>query len=133
MKAINIFAVLIGLTCSVASFAQSDYKCVVKTDSRLEDDGSTSSNGLTVGEEFVVDRSTGVMIGAFRNSNNFHEGNKPHVLDYGSSQQAFKAITIFQPKVSVDYLYVQEFSSSSEKPFMFVTGSSTYTGLCTSY
>jgi hypothetical protein len=46
--------------------------------------------------------------------------------------QAYKAVTIYEPFTALDYIYVEEFSRPA-KPFIFLSGSITYSGLCVDY
>ena len=109
------------------------YKCTVKQTAGLRDNGEMSETNfskLYLGKEFVVDKRTGLMNGGLSNHNAYGQ---PKVIDYGSSQQSFKVITIFNPMTAVDYLYVEEFKANSEKPFIFITCQDIFSGICIVY
>ena len=127
MKTLTLVA--LSLACSLA-VASEHYKCVVKTATLLSDSGDLRVTELTkvyVGEEFVVDRETGRMIGLVTNHN---ASGKPTVLDLGGGDQAYKVLTIYKPKVFVDLLLVQDFVDGTTKPFLFISGPQVITGTC---
>ena len=129
-----LFFVFALTVCSAAN-AQDAYKCVILDYVQIQDDGTFGEPVLPpeIGADFVVDRGTGRMSGALNNHKSFAE---PQVLDMGSSEQAYKAITVYGPLVSVEFLYVEEFAESRQKPFFFVGGLSGQTissGLCEAY
>jgi hypothetical protein len=98
-------------------FGADAYKCEIHGGYGLVDSGEfveTAWAKMWVGREFIVDKDSGKMIGGFSNSGT---GGDPKVLDRGSTDQAFKVITIYKPMTAVDYLYVQEFNENAEKPF----------------
>ncbi|GHG66638.1 hypothetical protein GCM10010919_14510 [Alishewanella longhuensis] len=109
------------------------YKCTVNHSSQLKENGETTPSDFSkmqVGKEFVVDKGSGRMTGELANHNSFGE---PRVLDYGSTQQGFKVLTIYKPMISVEYLYIEEFSKNDKKPFMLIDGNIIYSGLCAPY
>lgn len=110
----------------------SAYKCVIEERLKLTSAGELESikSGFYAGKDFVVDRATGRMSGILTNHGSFGQ---PEVKDYGSSDQAFKVVTEFSGNTMIDYLYVQEFVSQSDKPFIFVTSDETFSGLCRAY
>jgi hypothetical protein len=124
--------VCLFLLASVARGAGA-YKCTVKGGSNLTEAGrldATASASAYVGAEFTLDRGTGRMSGALTNHG---ASGKPQVLDPGSTEQAYKAVTLFKPFTSVDLIYVKEFADSPIKPFMFITGENVLTGTCVHY
>ena len=129
MKFTSIFLSLLILMASPASMSQSAYKFVVSDAKRVSDDGTFSEWTYSIGKDFVLDRQTGRMSGAHTNHN---ANGQPNVIDYGSEDQAYKAVTIYEPFTALDYIFVQEFSGPA-KPFIFLSGSITYSGLCTDY
>lgn len=133
MTCFGRFSLFLSVTLIVSAplaFASDGYKCKVLSAVGLQDDGALGTDGVPrgfVGQEFVVDKGTGRIIGTLTNHGS---GGQPQVVDYGSDAQAYKAITVYQPNVSVDYLYVQEFNETEKKPFFFVEGSKVLTGHC---
>lgn len=128
-----IFATLL-ITFSFTASATGAYKCTVSSTAGLNQNGKLSQTEFTklsLASEFVVDKGTGrINGGKFSNHNSFGQ---PQVLEIGSSEQAFKALTIFKPNPMINYLYIEEFSEKNEKPFMFVDGSNIYSGICIPY
>ena len=130
LRHILVSAFLTSFLLAQHTFALDGYKCVVKDATQLKDDGTQSEAKdvlVTIGDEFVVDKVTGRMIGRLSN----HSMNRqPKVIDFGSDDQAFKALTIFEPYVTVNYLYIEEYAQSFQKPFFFVEYQRYITGLC---
>jgi hypothetical protein len=130
---LNKFTTILLLTLfGIAGIANSaeGYKCKVLMAKSLTKAGEMAKTGYSniyVGKEFVVDINTGRMIGAISNGNHTAQ---PTVLDRGSKDQGYKVITIYKPFVSVDYLNVEEFTNSPEKPFMFIESSTVISGIC---
>lgn len=87
---------------------------------------------LYLGKEFTVDKQSGKMIGALKNS----YLTKPQVIDYGSTGNSYKVVTTMRENQGVGAgsniyaLNVMEFSSSKEKPFVFLSNSEVYFGVC---
>jgi len=81
-----------------------------------------------VGQEFTVDRVTGRMTGALRNSFDA----KPQVVDQGSKDSAFKVVTTEKVHVGsiVFALVIDEFVASSRKPFVFLRNTDVFFGSC---
>lgn len=106
------------------------YKCRIYFSSDLQDDGVMRPSDFSkfyVGKEFIVDKETGRISGRISNHN---ASGQPQVLDYGSNEQAFKALTIYRPRISIDSIYIKEFQDSGEKPFLLMKGSTVYSGIC---
>ena len=106
------------------------YDCVVKSSRSPDKAGQLVEDSVTklfLGKTFTVDRETGRMLGTPSNHNAY---GRPQVLDPGSSEQAYKVLTIFRPNVNVDFLRVEEHAEQKRKPFLFVTGSMVMTGTC---
>jgi hypothetical protein len=134
-QTLSIAAVAVVLfLASHKTQAESAYKCIVQDQRELQDNGTlhelSSLNPLNaIGEEFIVDKETGRTSGALINHSAY---GSPEVMDIGSDQQAYKAITIYQPFTMVELLYVEEYKVG-RKPFFFTSGTSVYSGICTDY
>ena len=129
----RFLTLIVALSLGHANYASaSAYKCVIEERLKLSNAGELESikSGFYEGKDFVVDRATGRMSGILTNHGNFGQ---PEVKDYGSSDQAFKVVTEFSGNTMIDYLYVQEFVTQSDKPFIFVTMDETFSGLCRGY
>lgn len=108
------------------------YSCVITASYLLSGDGSLSETQYKVGRTFTVDRGTGRAIGAIKNHNITAYGNfQPTVIDRGSGEQYFKALTVYgSNNPSIDVLVVKEFAGADEKPFMFNHNGEVKTGTC---
>jgi hypothetical protein len=86
----------------------------------------------TLGKEYTVNRQTGqITVGGFVNT---MSDQIPQVFDYLSSENGYKAITIYTPNFTVDYLQINEYKESTKKPFVYKGAWGTViTGLCTYY
>lgn len=121
----------IFLVLSSGPALSSDFKCSVKSVSVLGKDGLLEKGGVKV-EEFTVSRSTGIISGG--GLNNARSGQLPTVYNTLPSENGFKAITIYSPNPTVDYLDIGEWKDGPKKPFIYQSAwSSIYTGLCTYY
>ena len=116
---------------SSAVVLHDSYSCEVKAIQKLGDDGSLVSDEfyklLYSDSTFVIDRHTGRMLGEPKNYSGIDQ---PEVIDRGSKEQSLKVITTYGPYVYIDYLLVQIYVDNLEKPFMYVSGATIYTGLC---
>lgn len=114
-----------------AATSGNDYWCSVLDVKKLGNDGLITDESVyrvTIGMHFSVNRSTGEISGKpISNTNAF---GYPEVLDNGSSEQAFKVITVYKPYVYVSYLQINEYEDGSQKPFVFYDQTTMYTGLC---
>ena len=70
-----------------------------------------------LGKEFVVNRKTGEMIGS--GFTNTMSGQMPTVYDYLPQENGYKAITVYEPNNTVDFLKIIEYAKGSEKPFLY--------------
>lgn len=124
---------------TVAAAPLRDYRCTVEQVITLRE-----STGLTVEEagrrsspmEFTVDRNTGIMVGALKNSWGSY---KPRIVDPGSTENSFKVVTIMDrtnswgPGTSVEYLTITEFWDGPRKGFTFIDELGIYAGTCTHF
>ena len=115
--------------------AGQDYKCVIERVSSASGDSGTSHQFYVdnyVGGEFSVDRTSGVMAGALKNS----YVTKPEVIDFGSSENSYKVIATMRVDQgagagsSVYALTIEEFGSDNEKPFVFLMNATVFFGKC---
>ncbi|ESS71830.1 hypothetical protein MGMO_88c00420 [Methyloglobulus morosus KoM1] len=137
MNSRPIIFIVLSLYSTIIS-ATEGYKCHPKQALGREDDGILRETGYTkillnINTEFVVEKATGKIIGSkgFDNSNGLY--GSPKVLDIGSKEQSYKVLTIYQPKVSVAYLEIEEFNKNSSKPFTFMDSGIIISGTCEHY
>ncbi|WP_460163469.1 hypothetical protein [Pseudomonas sp. S2_F03] len=127
MKAWAI-ALATALGCGEA-MAATDYRCTVeRTDSASE----SSVGNLFIGKQFTVERRTGVMAGALKNS----YVTAPEVIDPGSTENSFKVVTTMRldqslgPGSAVFTLVINEYQDGPRKNFVFLEGDDVYFGWC---
>ena len=128
------YCFLLSLSLPVAA-GQYDYNCTINFDYQPTKNGElTQNNKIFQGDTFHVDRATGLILGdAITNSS---YPNKV-VIDKGSmGKQAFKAVW-FSNEVygtnggrNAEYLTIHEFENATEKPFVYVSGSRVFSGVC---
>ncbi|MFQ2720510.1 hypothetical protein ACK3YS_16395 [Aeromonas caviae] len=139
MTRIQFFSLALT-TAATVSFAHAgtDYRCTVERIFDADGDNSQQINGqrkLYIGKEFTVDRSSGVMMGALKNS----YMTKPVVVDRGSKDNSFKAVTTMRSDQgvgagsTVSTLVVKEYAESPQKPFAFMSNDTVYFGHCVQF
>ena len=135
-KIINffIFIVFSGWTLT-ATAVGSDYKCVVQRVSSASGDSGNSYQFYVdsyVGREFSVDRTSGVMAGALKNS----YVTDPQVIDFGSSENSYKVVATMRidqgagAGSNIFALTIEEFESGPKKPFVFLMNANVFFGQC---
>ncbi|MFY2509331.1 hypothetical protein ACN3E9_13820 [Vibrio pectenicida] len=134
MKSAIIFVV--SVVFSMSTHASNNFKCIVLDAFTLEENGKIdqSSNVAknALGKEFTVNRQTGQITGGgFVNT---MSGQMPQVFDHLPSENGYKAITIYKPNFTIDYLQINEYVESPKKPFVYKGAwGTTVTGLCSHY
>ena len=126
------FSLLMVNSATVGAFMLHDsYSCEVKSAQQVGEDGSLVPDEfrkrLYINSKFVIDRHTGRMLGKPKNYSGLDQ---PEIMDKGSEEQSLKVITIYGPHVYIDYLIVEIYVDALKKPFMFISSSTIYTGLC---
>jgi len=110
--------------------ALENYKCEVTSAFQVDNNGKRYEKILApwVGSEFTVDRSSGIMTGSLKNS----YVTSPEILDFGSSENAFKVITVMKNELisNVYVLVIEEYTEGIRKPFVFTANSDIYHGIC---
>jgi len=138
-----IILIVMSVAPLSASAERGAYSCTIKKVYSLGDTGlmSAITNGYMEGDTFSIDRQSGRASGAIKNYNpnafpcrdgiGLSRCNEPLLIDPGSSEQYFKAITVYgSHNPSVEYLVVEEFAEGSEKPFIHVDGGWVKSGIC---
>jgi len=120
MKSALIF--IVSIFFSVSAYASNNFKCSVHDAYTLGKNGKIDqSNNVakkTLGKEFTVNRQTGQITGGgFVNT---MSGQMPQVYDHRPSENGYKAITIYKPNLTVDYLQINEYVESPKKPFIYI-------------
>jgi len=127
---------LVSLMTNVQAYSGDSYKCKVLDAVSLEGKGKLDKDGfgslyVNPTTEFIVDRGTGRMLNKLLTNHNMN--GSPKVLDRGSKDQAYKVITIYEPFVQVDYLFIETYAETKQKPFYFLSGTSLLSGTCVDY
>ena len=130
----RVFLVLALTLFSTSGFAAEDYRCTVERISAADEKsaGFQLSKKAYIGREFTVDRGSGLMVGALKNS--FRT--QPQVIDRGSKDNSFKVVTTMNanqsagPGTSVYMLVIDEFVQGTAKPFAYMEHSMIYFGHC---
>jgi hypothetical protein len=138
MKTIQELRFLVGVTLSLiafSAFSAADYRCIVAR--RISAGHETLAvqkmhDNTYIGKEFTVERQTGLMAGILKNS----YFTKPQVIDSGSSDNSFKAITSMRLEeglgsgTNIYALIINEYESSDKKGFVFLQNDVVYLGTC---
>jgi hypothetical protein len=136
MKTMRIFTLVILLFASGTSIAFNDFRCTIKDAIYLESNGTLNHKSHIVtwylGKEFVVNRGTGLITGA-RIINNM-SGQMPSVYDYLPEENGYKAVTLYKPNNTIDYLQINQYAEGKLKPFFFKGAFGIMvSGTCTGY
>ncbi|EOX1578104.1 hypothetical protein ACPD0P_003388 [Vibrio cholerae] len=111
-------------------FALDDYKCLIKNAVTVGSNGELKELGdkFVIDKLFTVNRRTGDMTGSIKNN----YVTTPSVLDYGSSENSFKAIATMKNEITTNVyvLTIEEFDDSPQKPFVFLSNSDVFYGTC---
>ncbi|WP_262111457.1 hypothetical protein [Aeromonas sp. Marseille-Q5825] len=139
MTRIQFFSLVLTSAATVSfAHAGTDYRCTVERIFDADGDNSQLIDGqrkLYIGKEFTVDRRSGVMMGALKNS----YMTKPVVVDRGSKDNSFKAVTTMRRDQGVGAgstvfaLVVKEYAESPQKPFAFMSDDTVYFGSCVQF
>jgi hypothetical protein len=131
----SVMAMLVAVL-PLLSFAQSgaDYRCRIEhiTMPGVPKSSMEFWQKAYEGKEFTVDRQTGIMAGTLKMSST----TKPLVIDAGSDQNSFKAVTTMRRDQgagagsNVYVLVIREFAKGPGKPFLFVDNEDTFVGTC---
>lgn len=122
--------VLMAVIFSSGAFALDDYKCLIKNVVTVGSNGELREIGdkSVINKMFTVNRRTGDMTGPIKNN----YLTTPSVLDYGSSENSFKAVTTMKNEITTNVyvLTIEEFDDSPNKPFVFLNNSDVFYGTC---
>jgi hypothetical protein len=139
MRALLPSILLTVLACVTRqAMAQPDYRCRVERVNGAAGENDPvilQERKAYVGKEFAVERTTGVMTGALKNA----YVTKPQVIDRGSNDNAFKAVTTMRVDQGVGRgstlfaLVLNEFLESPKKTFAFMSRDTVYFGTCTHF
>lgn len=125
---------LILLVVMPIAYAGDDYRCTISNVTLV--DGTTGARHQmyksSVGAMFTVERESGLIAGALKNSYR----TKPQVIDRGSKENSYKVVTTMKLHegaglgTTIHVLIVKEFEPTPKKPFVFLENDAVYFGTC---
>jgi hypothetical protein len=127
-----------GSLLFIATFsaqADTDYQCTIQRVSTAEAAPNQTlqlNETSYIGKQFSVERKTGIMAGALKNS----YATKPQVIDSGSKENAFKVVTTMRIEQgagagsNIFALTINEYDKSPRKPFVFLDNDVVFFGAC---
>lgn len=115
-----------SLVSGYAYAGQNTYICTIGASSIVDSkELSSFGNEIFVGKQFIVDRSTGKMIGDPINTN----GYTTQVVSTAVSGDAFQMVAINRFR-SAMYLGIQDFADGVDKPFVLASWFMVFSGSC---
>lgn len=135
MTTLRLLALSALIFATTDAAAHADYRCKVERIHTAQGEGPASlvhgERKTWIGKEFSVSRRTGAMSGPLRNN----YATEPTVIDPGSKENSFKAISILRPNEigpgsAVYTLVINEYVDGSKKPFAFMSSDVVYFGTC---
>lgn len=129
MKALSMSMALVGMIGSTNALAATDYRCTIE---RTESASERPLNRAYIGRQFTVERKTGLMAGALKNS----YVTPPQVIDYGSTENSFKVITTMRKDQgagagsAIFALTINEYEETTRKTFIFLNNDEAFLGWC---
>lgn len=133
-KISKLMILLASMFIACAAKARDDYRCVIERVSVAQGDIGSSYEFYRrnyIGKEFTVERTSGLMAGAIKNS----YVTKPEVIDFGSKENSYKVVTTLRRDQSttgsnIYALTILEYLESEKKPFVFLENEAVFFGRC---
>ncbi len=135
MYKFRIAIAAVGCLIAFNAFSASDYRCVITSRASAGDESlavKKSQEKIYLGQEFTVERRTGLMAGILKNS----YFTKPQVIDSGSKDNSFKVINSLRLEeglgsgTNIYALTINEFERTEKKGFVFLVNDTVYLGTC---
>jgi hypothetical protein len=138
MKLIRLGGIAIFLASAFSAdvmAAGNDYLCTIEKLSLAGGDSGVVYEFYKknyIGKQFTVERASGLMAGALKNS----YLTKPQVIDWGSKENSYKVITTMRREQGVGAgsniyaLTIVEYEQGPKKPFIFLENDKVYFGHC---
>jgi hypothetical protein len=110
-------------------WAATDYRCTIESTVAAKE---KPINRIYIGKQFTVERQTGLMVGALKNS----YVTDPQVIDYGSTENSYKAVATMRKDQgagvgsSIYALTINEYDEGDRKPFIFLQNDEAFLGWC---
>jgi hypothetical protein len=120
---------LLTLAETTNAWPATDYRCTIESTVAAKE---KLINRIYIGKQFTVERRTGLMAGTLKNS----YVTDPQVIDYGSTDNSYKAVTILRKEQgagvgsSIYALTINEYDESDRKPFIFLQNDEAFLGWC---
>lgn len=137
MQATRIAPLLICLLVaapSVSVAGPNSYQCLIGEALFLTDEAKLRRppDPIWIGRRFAVDRNTGALVGPETSLWSFRDSTAT-VLARGNSDNSF-IVVLASPAAKegahVTKIVVQEYKSGPQKPFVVLTGTQVFTGIC---
>lgn len=122
-------AALVALIGTANASGAVDYRCTIE---RVVAASEGESSQVYIGKQFTVDRHTGLMTGALKNS----YVTDPQVIDQGSLETSLKVVTTMRKDQgagagsSIYALTINEYQEGAKKPFIFLNNDEAFLGWC---
>lgn len=120
---------LLALAGATSAWAAEDFRCTIESTVAAKE---KRINRIFVGKQFTVERRTGLMAGALKNS----YVTDPQVIDYGSTENSYKAVATMRKDQgagvgsSIYALTINEYEEGDRKPFIFLQNDEAFLGWC---
>lgn len=120
---------LLALAGATNVWAAEDFRCTIESTVAAKE---KPINRIFIGKQFTVERRTGLMVGALKNS----YVTDPQVIDYGSTENSYKAVATMRKDQgagvgsSIYALTINEYDESERKPFFFMQNDEAFLGWC---
>ncbi len=121
--------VVLTLAATTNAWASMDYRCTIESTVAAKE---KPINRIYIGKQFTVERRTGLMAGALKNS----YVTDPQVIDYGSTENSYKAVATMRKDQgagvgsSIYALTINEYYEGDRKPFIFLQNDEAFLGWC---
>lgn len=122
-------AALLALAATTNARAADDFRCTIENTVAAKE---MPINRIYIGKQFTVERRTGLMAGALKNS----YVTDPQVIDYGSTENSYKAVATMRKDQgagvgsSIFALTINEYEEGDRKPFIFLQNDEAFLGWC---
>jgi hypothetical protein len=120
---------LLTLAATTHAWAAEDYRCTIESTVAAKE---KLINRIYIGKQFTVEKRTGLMAGALKNS----YVTDPQVIDYGSTENSYKAVATMRKDQgagvgsSIYALTINEYDEGDRKSFIFLQNDEAFLGWC---
>ncbi|WP_448106952.1 hypothetical protein [Pseudomonas azerbaijanoccidentalis] len=120
---------MVALAAATNAWAAEDYSCTIESTVAAKE---KPINRIFIGKQFTVERRTGLMAGALKNS----YVTDPQLIDYGSTENSFKTVATMRKDQgagvgsSIYALTINGYDERDRKPFIFLQNDEAFLGWC---